>query len=106
LERPFYTKESLNWRLRGPIGVLTLAQTIIREGKSEDEKAFLVAEILLELGRINPNEDAHRSLKREDVAEELRKIIREIKETILPSIQISDDLIKAYVLKAFRESLK
>lgn len=105
LERPFYTKESLHWRLRGPIGVLTLAQTIIKEGKSEDEKAYLIAEIVLELGRINHKEDA-RSLKREDVTEELRRIIREIKETILPSIQISDDLINAYVSKAFRESLK
>lgn len=105
LERPFYTVESLNWRLRGPIGVLTLAQTIIREGKSEDEKAFLIAEIVLELGRINNKEDA-RSLKREDVTEELRKIIGEIKETILPSVQISNEKINAYVSKAFRESLK
>ncbi|NUO07899.1 MAG: hypothetical protein HUU08_04345 [Candidatus Brocadia sp.] len=104
-EKPFYTAESLHWRLRGPIGVLTLAQTIIREGKSEDEKVFLVAEIVLELGRINPKEDT-RSLKREVVAEEFRKIIREIKETILPSIQITDGLMNAYVSKAFRESLK
>lgn len=106
LERPFYTKESLQWRLRGPIGVLTLAKAIMREGKSEDEKAFLVAEIVLELGRINTKEDAPRSLMREVVGEELRRIIHEIKETILPSIQISDDLINAYVSEAFRESLK
>ncbi|BBO16449.1 conserved hypothetical protein [Candidatus Brocadia pituitae] len=106
LERPFHTKESLHWRLRGPIGVLTLAKTIMREGKSEDEKAFLVAEIVLELGRIKPKEDTPRSLKREVVEEELRSVIHEIKKVILPSIQISDDLIKTYVSKAFRESLK
>ncbi|MEB2309014.1 MAG: hypothetical protein OZ917_06895 [Candidatus Brocadiaceae bacterium] len=106
LERPFYTVESLQWRLRGPIGVLALIQTILREGKSEGEKAFLVAEIVLELGRINPKEDTPKSLKREDVIEELHKIIREIRETILPHIQISDDLMNTYLSKAFRESLK
>ncbi len=105
LERPFYTKESLHWRLRGPVGVFTLVQAIFKEGKSEDEKAFLVAEIVLELGRIKYKEDA-RSLKREVLEEEFRRIIREIKETILPSIQISDDLINVYVSNAFRESLK
>lgn len=104
LQRPFYTLESLQWRLRGPVGVLALAHAIIKEGKSENEKAFLVAEIARELLHIVPSQD-ERSLKSEIVKETFKQLIQELKDTVLLPISVSDELIKKYVTKVLEGSL-
>ena len=40
LERPVATIDFLQWRLRGPVGVTALADALVREAHSEEEKAF------------------------------------------------------------------
>lgn len=54
LERPTPTEESLQWRIDGPVGVMAVAAALTREAKSEDERAFLLAELALELLRVKP----------------------------------------------------
>lgn len=56
LEQPVMTMESLSFRLRGPLGVNALAKAIVKEGRSEEEKWFLLTELLLELSRVRPQE--------------------------------------------------
>ncbi len=54
LERPAVSEAALHWRLHGPLGVTALAEALQREAHSEEEAAFLLAELALELGRVRP----------------------------------------------------
>lgn len=53
IERPAATIQTLHWRLYGPVGVMALAEAIVREAASPAESAFLLAELALELSRAN-----------------------------------------------------
>ncbi len=54
LERPCATREQLAWRLAGPVGVDALAAAIEREAQTPEERVFLLAELALELSRVQP----------------------------------------------------
>ena len=56
LERPVASAEALDWRLRGPVGVQAISRAIIKEARSTEEGAFLLAELMLELARVRPSE--------------------------------------------------
>lgn len=77
LQKPVYTSESLNWRLYGPIGVKSLKDAILKEARSEDEKIFLLAELALELSRVNPSQTEF-SLKAKEVKAAIRKLLEEL----------------------------
>lgn len=100
LERPVVTLEFLRWRLRGPVGVTALAEALVREARSEEEKAFLVSELVLELARIKP--EAKEGCVTPDVHEnEIRQVILELRE-LVPAI--SEDVpenLRRYVESVF-----
>jgi hypothetical protein len=86
LERPVVTIAFLRWRLRGPVGVTALAEALVREARSEEEKAFLISELVLELARTKPeakegcvSPELHQQEIRE-VITDLRKLVPEIGE--------------------------
>jgi hypothetical protein len=54
LQRPVVSKESLEWRLRGPVGVLALWNALDKEATSNEERMFLLSELALELDRCTP----------------------------------------------------
>lgn len=56
IERPAATNETIAWRLYGPVGAGAVLDAIERECKFSDpaEKAFLIAELALELSRAEP----------------------------------------------------
>lgn len=56
LEKPVLTDEALDWRLYGPIGVTALAQAIQQHAQTQEERAFLLAELILELTRVEYQE--------------------------------------------------
>lgn len=70
LEEPCATRESLEWRLRGPFGALAVREAIFREARSEDEKAFFTTEMCQELADVEPH-DLEGGLK----ASEIKKVI-------------------------------
>jgi hypothetical protein len=105
LERPVYTKESLYWRLYGPIGVKTIANAILKEGRSGDEKAFLLCETALEISRINYTESIN-SLQKSEVQVELINLINELKKESLPYQKNLNANMKKYIKRAFKTSLK
>src|SRR5205823_11691325 len=42
LERPAASREALDWRLRGPVGVQAISRAISKEARSAEERAFLL----------------------------------------------------------------
>lgn len=104
LERPFYTKATLNWRFKGPVGVMALAKAILREAKSEEEKIFLIAELSLELSvvSISVNDGC---IPKKLVAAEIRNAIKKLREKS-KSIKNRNSMIKEYSESAFKKSLE
>jgi hypothetical protein len=86
LARPVSTHEALTWRLRGPVGVRTLAEAVAREARSDAERAFLTTELMLELSRVEPQE-VPGSLS----ASEVKKAIRELMQELNAQLELAPD---------------
>lgn len=104
LERPAASAESLAWRLRGPVGVFAVAKAIEKEARSDDECAFLLAELALEVLRAEPNASAG-YLPVSDVAAELKKVAGELKEMACERLSAAAGTMKNYVQGAFEGEL-
>ena len=101
MERPVATIEALNWRLRGPIGVLAVANAIVREAQSDGERCFLVSEIALELNRTRP-ESAIGCVAVADVRREIAAIAKELRDLIqLEGNDVPENLGK-YISSVFK----
>jgi hypothetical protein len=104
LERPALTYQALEWRLRGPVGPLALAQGISREGANErmpGESAFLLAELVLTLNRIAWTRALEHLDKPAAGRELVDNLVTEIKSLKTPSVP--DRGLRRYVRNA-RES--
>lgn len=100
LERPVVTLEFLRWRLRGPVGVIALAEALVREGRSDEEKAFLISELVLTLTRAKPETkegcvppDVHKA--------EIRQVVLELTQFAPEIGEEGPDNLKRYVASVF-----
>lgn len=100
LERPAVTREFLQWRLRGPVGVMALADALVREAKSDDERAFLISELALELNRIRP-ETAPGCLTPEEHKAEVRAVVQELRALVPEGIGDGPKNLREYVEAVF-----
>src|SRR5207247_4339352 len=88
LERPAASLQVLDWRLRGPIGPLALAEGIVRDvrdGHIPGEPAFLLAELVLTLGRIRWDEALDSIEEKAEARNFVRSVIDDLKRMKLPS---------------------
>lgn len=104
LQRPVYTTESLNWRLYGPIGVNSLKEAILKEARSEEEKKFLLAELALELSRVQPTE-TNFSIKAKEIKVAVKKILEELSIDFSNSIDLDKTAITNYSNQAVKKAL-
>ena len=104
LEKPVYTTESLNWRLYGPIGVKSFKDAISKEAKNEEEKMFLLAELALELSRIQPITTEY-SIKVSDIKSNLKIILKELFEEFDSSKNSTNSAVTNYSSQAFKQAL-
>jgi len=105
LERPVTTQECLHWRLRGPVGVMAVADAINKEAGSDEERAFLLSELALELHRTTPH-SALGCLPPDQVRKEIKGILLEIKSHIPSSTLEKVDNLRSYVENVFEDILK
>lgn len=110
LERPVASKDALEWRLRGPVGAMALAKAIEREtGRRADsdgaERAFLLAELALELSRVHPR-TAPGYLPIEEVNDAIGGLVIELETIAADSAAAAPAGIRKYVQRAFREALR
>lgn len=103
LAQPVPSREALNWRLHGPHGVMALVNAIGHEGRPEQEKCFLLAEIAVELARVVPRH-APGCLQRRQVSAALRDCVREIRSRIPVKTLRKFPELKSYVKRAFKEA--
>ena len=105
LERPFASEASLHWRLRGPIGVLALAEAISREADNEVERTYLLLELCLELRRTGPGESPG-SLSVRRVRTALREIITEMEMKMSSDAFKNDPALAEYAQAALKKVKK
>jgi hypothetical protein len=103
LARPVATEESLAWRLRGPIGVEAVAKAILNEAKAQQASAlqsFLIAELALELSRVEPVEAAG-SLPAARVKAEIAALTQELQERHALDSTDAPPNLRQYIARAF-----
>jgi len=103
LERPVANETCLNWRLHGPVGVMAFKDALIRDAQrneSEEEAAFLLSELALELARCQPK-TALGYMSAAHVGKAIRAAIPEIRKGLRESPENVADNLKEYVDSVF-----
>lgn len=105
VQKPAATIEALRWRLRGPVGVLAFADALVREAQSEQERAFLLAELALEIRRAKP-EGSNDCVPAKQHAQEIRQILGELRALVPTDTLQAPDNLRQYVQSAFNVVLE
>lgn len=105
IEAPCTSKESLHWRLYGPIGAQALSEALLRESSSEDERYFLITELALELSRIEPSSTPD-TLPASEIKEAARTFVKELRMKLPESSANLPADLSAYIKQAFHEALR
>ena len=104
LERPVVNIDSLDWRLRGPVGPFALAEAFRREARAPGEARFFLAELALVLKRIRTERAAAGGLSKKAIRERILDTIIEI-ERMAESIGVSGgELMDRYIIETFQEA--
>lgn len=98
-ERPVASAEALAWRLRGPVGVQAVSRAIIKEARSGEERAFLLAELMLELARVSPTEIPG-GLRASDVKAGIREMIAELDAALAAESLPGEPAFRSYLAAA------
>jgi hypothetical protein len=96
LERPVASCEALDWRLHGPVGVQAFSRAIVKEARSAEERAFLLAELMLELARVRPSEISG-GLRSSEISAGLREMIAEIRALLAAESLPNDPAFRSYL---------
>ena len=104
LSLPMGTKNSLQWKLYGPVGLQALVNAIRNDHMSggmkiPEERLFFLSELLLELSVIEPKR-APNCLRPKEVKDELEKFINVVSQQIINDPGIKRSWIKQYVTRA------
>ena len=103
LERPFYSRNSLHWRINGPVGVMALAKAIMKEAKSDEEKVFLLAEIALDISKVSITSKEN-SLDEREIKEALKGAVNQLKELQISVKASIESNLKSYVSSAMKKA--
>ncbi|MEN9661762.1 MAG: hypothetical protein RL324_711 [Verrucomicrobiota bacterium] len=103
LEAPISSEEYLKWRLHGPVGVTKVAEAVLREAGSDEEKAFLLGEMALELSKVAPA-GAPSCLRRERIREAIGEQIAGFSQQVEKLLKGSESELSRYVAKALKEA--
>lgn len=103
LERPMSSLAGLAWIVEGPVGVVALWRAINAETKHNEEKAFLLAELAMELGRVQPS-TARGCLSANEVRQELLRVIGGLETEVKPLLGGLNKGMASYAKVAFTEA--
>lgn len=102
LERPAISLDTMEWRLKGPVGVTAVQNAILKEAQSTDEQVFLLTELALELSRANPT-TALGCLSIQEVKGQIQDTMASLKAQTMQRLENSPQALKDYVRSAFNE---
>jgi hypothetical protein len=101
LERPVWSAQALEWRLRGLVGIAPLADKYLKEftdaDRRSDEKLLTLADFLIVLREVDYHESAE-SLSKREFDQVYRTFVRELVDTLNQGVnahreKVSSDLL-------------
>lgn len=102
LSQPCFTTNQFRWRCEGPVGVMAVARAIGAEVHSQEEQAFFLAELALEIADTKPQQ-APGSLPAAEVKSLLSKAIQELNAQCPKGIQTE---MGDYVRRSFQKAMR
>jgi HKD family nuclease len=105
LSRPVFHKESLLWRLRGPVGPLALARALREAARSLGETAFLLLDLYLAFRRLDATKVSI-GITETEATVELDAVKNEIRRAVLDVLESNDIPVSMhdYVSSVMRET--
>jgi hypothetical protein len=106
LNRPVFHKDSLLWRLHGPVGPLALARALNDAATSPGESSFLLAELLMALRRIDVGRISV-GIEKSEVLGEFDQVKAEIRRMVQGSLGSGDvpQSMSDYVSRVLTEAV-
>jgi hypothetical protein len=98
LERPTFSQDALDWRLRGPVGPVALAKKLTES--EPDAAAFMIAEVALTVHRTDWSR-VESSIGRRHVRSQVRTVTGELRQ--LAKVAKAPPNLASYVREAFEE---
>ena len=99
LERPALTQDAFEWRLRGVVGPMALANAFLKEARLPGEAKFCLAELALSLRRVDPMVPAQGGLSATVIQSLIAQAIAEIEVRAVELIVPADrSMLDAYVI--------
>lgn len=110
LSRPVTSMQALHWRLYGPVGLQALVNAILSDSedaelKIPEERAFFLAELILELSTLQTT-TATNYLPAETVRAGLNQFIAGLKPKLLDDAAIERSWIRPYVEKTLKNAME
>lgn len=106
LERPVLTQDAFEWRLRGAVGPMALAEAFVREARLPGEAKFCLAELALTLRRVDVILAAQGGLAVSMIEKLIAGAIGEIQSRALALESTPDtSMLDSYVTEALREAV-
>jgi hypothetical protein len=109
LERPVYSRQALDWRLRGLLGVEALAERLVRDVKNSnghvDEAILTLADLLIVLREVT-YEPAEGALSADEFKLEYDNFLKAVVNKIRCEIEFQGDQVPDDVVKFWERVLK
>jgi hypothetical protein len=109
LERPVYSRQALDWRLRGLLGVEALAERLVRDVKNSnghvDEAILTLADLLIVLREVT-YEPAEGALSADEFKLEYDNFLKAVVNKIRSEIEFQGDQVPDDVVKFWERVLK
>lgn len=107
LERPALTRDAFEWRLKGAIGPMRLADAFAREATLPGEARFYLAELALALGRVRPARPALGGLSAATISKLLSEAVAALRQmSAATNPDASAPMFEQYVDEAFTEAAR
>ena len=88
----------------GSIGVSAVAQAIVKEARSTEERAFLLTELAMEIARTRPK-TVPGCLPVQQINKHLSEMIVELKTQVFEEFTDAPSTLKQYIRSAFRDAI-
>lgn len=101
LEDPVRSIQALDWRLHGPVGVSAVERAILKEAVNVEESCFLLAELLLELGRTKPTTTPGGPAVR-DIRSKIGEVVQDLQNRLQTDLSKCSPALRKYIRAAIK----
>lgn len=96
IEEPVFTEEAFDWKITGPIGIISIKNCLLRPFEKPDEKAFFLTEIISTLKSVTPSKQTG-CLDEKIIKKKVGLIIKSLEKELKDYLPNISDTMKDYI---------